>query len=54
MKHTGDEVWVNCEHDLKRKGLGKLGEAPRGAGTAVAVCPILETQLDTMSRREKC
>lgn len=53
MKHTRDEVWVYSEHSLKTKGLGKPGEAPRGAGAAVAVCPILGTQLDTVSRRDR-
>lgn len=44
MKHTRDEVCVYSEHSLKTKGLGKTGEAPGGAGAAVAVCPLLETQ----------
>lgn len=53
MEHTGDGVWVYSEHSLKTKGLGKPGEAPRGAGAAVAMCPILGTQLDAVSRRDR-
>lgn len=53
MKHTRDGLWVYSEHSLKTKGLGKPGEAPRGAGVAVAVCPVLGTQLDTVSRRDR-
>lgn len=42
------EVWVYSEHSVNTKRLGKPGEAPRrGAGTGVAVYPVLGTQLDT-------
>lgn len=53
MKSTRDEVWVYSGHSLKTKGLGKPGEAPRGAGAAVAVYPILRTQLDTAQEGQR-
>lgn len=52
MKHTRDEVRVYSEHSLKTKGLGKPGEAPGGAGAAVAVCPVLRTHLEQEGQRE--
>lgn len=53
MEHMKDEVWVYSEHSLKTKGLGKAGGAPGGAGDAVALCPVLGTQLDTVSSRDR-
>lgn len=46
MEHTRDEVWGYSEHSLKTEGLlEELG--------LLWQCPVLGTQLDTESRRDR-